>query len=406
MRKNSVFFKRSSDFLKEYKQDWWLILAMTLASILITVPIYVHRIYSSSVISDFPEHIQYAKLIFSQHYQLVPILNLAHPAYQLLLIAVYLLAFQKVGMFAIAVLIQVVVQIFTVLIIYFWFGRGQQNRNWLRAIWAISLTLVAPVMVFAFWDKLFYLGYIGLSTYHNPTIRLLQPVALLGFFCAMRIFTLKSNSWKVVLSSIFLVVFSALIKPNLLLCILPAIGLMVVIYLFRRKPIDWRLLLVGFFVPGILILLVQLWINYILPGNGNGSIVFSPLGVMSGYSGFLLPKFFLSILFPLAVLIFNFRRVVRDNTLMLAWVGFFAGVLQMYLLAESGNRFGNGNFIWGAQIMLFILFVASARFLWREKLAPEKLSKREKTVVLIIYAAHFLAGIAYYVSLMILAGFS
>jgi hypothetical protein len=309
-------------------------------------------------------------------------------------------------MFAIAVLIQVVVQIFTVLIIYFWFGRGQQNRNWLRAIWAISLTLVAPVMVFAFWDKLFYLGYIGLSTYHNPTIRLLQPVALLGFFCAMRIFTLKSNSWKVVLSSIFLVVFSALIKPNLLLCILPAIGLMVVIYLFRRKPIDWRLLLVGFFVPGILILLVQLWINYILPGNGNGSIVFSPLGVMSGYSGFLLPKFFLSILFPLAVLIFNFRRVVRDNTLMLAWVGFFAGVLQMYLLAESGNRFGNGNFIWGAQIMLFILFVASARFLWREKLAPEKLSKREKTVVLIIYAAHFLAGIAYYVSLMILAGFS
>ena len=56
-------------------------------------------------------------------------------------------------------------------------------------------------MVFVFWDKLFYLGYIGLATYHNPTIRLLQPVALLSFFCAVRVFTPLSNSWKVVLSS-------------------------------------------------------------------------------------------------------------------------------------------------------------------------------------------------------------
>ena len=127
---------------------------------------------------------------------------------------------------------------------------------------------------------------------------------------------------------------------------------------------------------------------------------------MSGYSGYLLPKFFLSILFPLAVLIFNFRRVVRDNTLMLAWVGFMASVPQMYLLAESGSRFTQGNFLWGAQIMSLILFVASARFLWREKLAPGKFPKREKTIVLIIYAAHFLAGIAYYVSLMIMAGYS
>ncbi len=406
MQTNSAFWKRLGNYFDRLKQGWRVILAMIFTSILITVPIYVHRIYSSSIISDFPEHIQFAKLILSQHYQQVPILNLAHPAYQLLLIAIYLLAFQKVGMFAIAVLIQVVVQIFTVLIIYCWFGRDKQNRNWLRAIWTVSLTLVAPVMVFAFWDKLFYLGYIGISTYHNPTIRLLQPVALLTYFCAMRIFASKSNSWKVVLSSIFLVVFSAAIKPNLLLCILPAIGLMVVIYLFRTKPVDWRLLLVGFFMPGILILLVQLWINYILPGNENGSIVFSPLGVMKGYSGFLLPKFFLSILFPLAVLIFNFRRIVRDNTLMLAWLGFIVGVLQMYLLAESGNRFGNGNFLWGAQIMLFILFVASARFLWRENLEIEKPPKWEKTVIMIIYTAHLLAGIAYYVSLMILAGFS
>jgi len=404
MRRNSGFIKRFGVFFERFKQDWRVILAMAGVTILITIPIYAHRIYSAD--SDFPSHIQYAKLILGRLYQQVPIHILAHPAYQLLLIAVYLLAFHKAGMFAIAVLVQVVVQILTVLIIYFWFGRDKQNRNWLRAIWAVSLILVAPVMVFVFWDKLFYLGYIGLATYHNPTIHLLQPVALLGFLCAVRVFTTQSNTWKVVLSSILLVILSALIKPNYLLCILPALGLMAVVRLIWKKPVDWRLLIAGFLVPGTLILLVQLLLTYYLPGNDTSSILFNPLGVMNGYSGYLLPKFFLSILFPLVVLIFNFRRVVRDKPLMLAWVGFLVSVPQMYLLAESGSRFIQGNFLWGAQIMSLILFVASARFIWREELVPKKSPGWEKTVILIIYAAHFLAGIAYYVSLMILTGYS
>jgi hypothetical protein len=403
MRTNSGLIKQLGDFFEWNKQDTWVVLVMAVATILITAPIYFHRIYAGA--SDFPSHIQYAKLILGRLYQQVPIHILAHPAYQLLLIVVYSLAFQKAGMYAIAVLVQVAVQTLTVLIIYRWFGRDRRNRNWLRAIWAVSLTLVAPLMVFVFWDKLFYLGYVGLATYHNPTIRLLQPVALLSFLCAVRVFTPSSNSWKVVLVSALLVIFSALIKPNYLVSLLPALGLMAAIRLVWKKPLDWRLLIVGFLLPGALILSVQLLLTYYLPGNDTSSILFSPLGVMSGYSGYLLPKFFLSILFPLAVLLFNFRRVVRDNTLMLAWLGFLASVPQMYLLAESGDRFIQGNFLWGAQIMALILFVASARFLWREQLVTEEFSLKGKIVALAIYAAHLLAGIAYYASLMVLAGY-
>ena len=403
MQTNSSILKRLRILWEQYKQDWWIILSMVLATILITLPVYVHRIYFA--ISDFPKHIQPAKLILDQQYQQVSAAFLSHPAYQLLLIGIHLLTFRKVGMYAGAVLIQVVVQILTVLIIYAWFGRSNGKRNWQRSIWAVSLTLVAPVMVFVFWDKLFYLGYIGLATYHNPTIHLLQPVALLSFLLAVRVLTSFCNSWKVVLFSALLIIFSALIKPNYLLCILPALGLMVVIRLLWNKPVDWRLLIAGFLAPGTLILLVQLFLTYYLPGNDASSIIFDPLAVMRGYSGYLLPKFFLSILFPMAVLIFNFRRVVRDNTLTLAWVGFLASVLQMYLLAESGSRFADGNFLWGAQIMSFILFVASARFLWRDRLTAGTFPKWKPAVADIVYAAHFLAGTAYYISLMILPGY-
>ena len=89
---------------------------MVLATILITLPVYVHRIYFA--ISDFPKHIQPAKLILDQQYQQVSAAFLSHPAYQLLLIGIHLLTFRKVGMYASAVFIQVVVQILTVLIIY------------------------------------------------------------------------------------------------------------------------------------------------------------------------------------------------------------------------------------------------------------------------------------------------
>jgi hypothetical protein len=244
-----------------------------------------------------------------------------------------------------------------------------------------------------------------LATYHNPTIHLLKPVALVSFLCAVRVFTHLRNSWKVVLSSAFLVILSALIKPNYLMCILPSMGLMVVIYLVWRKPIDWRLLIAGFFVPGILTLLVQLLITYYLPGNDNSSILFSPLGVMRGYSHYLLPKLILSMLFPLSVLIFNFKQVGRDSTLLLAWLGFLVSLVPTYFLAE-GERFGHGNFLWGSQVMLLILFVASARYLWREKIATGLFLTREKTIELTIYATHVFAGIAYYVSLMFLASFS
>lgn len=404
MRTNSGFLKQLGPIYERNKQEPWVILAMLVVSLLITVPVYAHRIYAG--VSDFPEYNSYAQLILGGHYQQLSAAVLAHPVYPLLLVVIYLLAFQKASLDAITVLILAVAQTSTVLIVYWWFGKGRQNGNWLRAIWAVSLTLVAPLMIFFLLDRHFYLGYIGLATYHNPTIRLLQPVALLSFVCAVRVFTPLPNSWKVVLSSALLVIFSALIKPNYLVCILPALGLMVVVRLVWKKPVDWRLLMVGFLAPGVLILSVQLLLTYYLPGNDPSSILFSPLGVMERYSAYLLPKFFLSILFPLAVLLFNFRRVLRDDTLMLAWTGFLASLPQMYLLAESGDRFMHGNFLWGAQIMAFILFVASARFLWRALITAEKFPGRAKLVALAIYAAHFLAGIAYYVSLMFLARIS
>ncbi len=380
------------------KNEYRVILAMILAAILIGIPVYAPIIYAPEH-NDFTEHIYFASLLADGQFRKVPGF-LSHPVYQLLLAGLYWMLFRQAGMRAIALLVQILVQILLVLLIYFWLGReDQQKWKWIRAALAVSLSLVAPVMALVFWDGLYYLGYIGAANYHNPTSHLLKPVALLSFTLLPPIFNASQKRGKTALLA-FLTILSALIKPNYLLCILPAAGAVAVVYLIKRKTVNWRPLVLGLLLPGTLILLAQYVIAYNIRASDEGGIVFSPLSVMSEYSGYLLPKLILSMLFPLAVLALNFRKAARDPALMLAWAGFLAGLAQTYLLAEGGGRFSHGNFGWGAEIMLFILFVVSVSFLWREWLAAGSWRRPANGVILAAYLAHVVAGIAYWIYAM------
>ncbi len=395
--KRHQFLQPLVDLLDLKKQNWRMILLMILVTILVSAPVYARQVRVLQ--NDYKLHIEFTNLLLNRQFQEEPAAVYAHPLYQLLLIGLYSLTLKKIGLFGLAFLVQIAIQVVTVVIIYYLLGKPpKQGWDWFRAVLAITLVLVAPVMLLAFWDRLFYLGYIGLEIFHNPTTPLLRPIALASFICAVPAFSASRSPWKLSLLSAFLIIASALIKPNYALCILPALGLMAVVLLVAKKPVDLRLLIFGFFVPGVLVLAIQWLVTYFLPGEAEGRIFFDFLGVMKGYSNYLLPKFLLSILFPLTVLVVNFRKLARDNGVLLAWAGFLVALVQMYCLAESGDRYTDGNFLWGAQIMLFILFVISVRFLWQEKIAPGLLSvKTRELIAYFAYALHLLAGIAYYV---------
>ncbi len=171
------------------KQGWLVVLLIVLATCLISYPVYSKRV-PIPIDSDFPVHIGYAQDMIDGHALELPPAVLSHPAYQIILIGIYYLALQKLDLYTLAVLLQVLVQIITVLILYFWMGNAVKGEHrWLRAGLAVALTLVAPVMLLVPWDRLYYLGYIGLANYHNPTIHLLKPVALVCFILALRGFS-------------------------------------------------------------------------------------------------------------------------------------------------------------------------------------------------------------------------
>ena len=82
---------------------------------------------------------------------------------------------------------------------------------------------------------------------------------------------------------------------------------------------------------------------------------------------------------------------------MIAWLGFFSGAAQMYLLAESGDRIFHANFLWGAQIMAFLLFCASVRWYFQKRLTHGIRTSVRSIPILLIYTLHLVFGIAYYV---------
>ena len=371
---------------------------MVFATGILCSPIYYHRI-AVPVDTDYGSHVLFTQNMLDGK-GLDP-LNLSHPVLQLILAAMHLASGRILGLYASLMILQVLVQIFTVLIIYFWIGQADRKYwDWVRAGVAISLTFVAPFMLLAFQDGSYYYGYIGLANYHNPTIHLLKPFALLSFMYASRATAGVRSNWGSIALAAFWMILCAWIKPNYTFAILPALILVIGIRMLQRARIDWKMMLFGFYLPGLISLFIQWLIAYFYGDPGEG-IIFAPFQVEGAYSHNLALKFILSALFPLIVLVIARRSLLKDSDLLVGWTGFIIGAAQFYLLAEGGERMLHGNFRWSGQIMLFLLFVVTARWLLKEKILPNKMRLSEKVICYSAYLAQLAGGVAYYIHCMI-----
>ncbi len=177
--------------------------------------------------------------------------------------------------------------------------------------------------------------------------------------------------------------------------LLPALGLMVLYWLFKRKPIDWKLLIFGLGLPALVVLSFQYILTYV-NGSPGAKIVFMPLAVARTLSSYIAIKFFLSILFPLVISCVLLKRALRDQEMILAWLGFAVGAAQYFLLAELPGL-AHANFVWGAQISLFVLFAVTARFLLKQNYQVKKLVNPRALLAYLVYLPHIIAGVSYYI---------
>lgn len=363
------------------------LILLCLLTTAIYLPLNYHMIFSHPH-NDFHDHIAFARSLtetgtMPEHIE-------AHPIWQICILAISKIS--SISLESSAVLLQVVIQIFLAALLFIWFQKKIRfNRPFYNVVLTISVLFVSQIMVLAIWDDLFYLGYIGINTYHNPTINFLKPFALLLFIYSVDILEGKSFTWWHILSCATVVFFSTLIKPNLIICVMPALAILL-LYRFRKKQFtDWKFTILGIYVPAVLVLTWQFLTTY---DSDQSGILFAPFRVMDAYSDFLVIKFLLSIWFPLILTAVYWRAVLKDMALRFAWLGLIFGAAYTYLLAEGGDRLLHGNWGWSGEIMMFLLFIVAVSFFFGNWKELEKTSTGWIALVL-GFIPHVVAGIVY-----------
>jgi hypothetical protein len=379
---------------------FYLLLAFLL--FIVFSPILYVQIYLHDA-NDFPDHLKFTNQWIYNRAE-IPLHILAHPLYQLSVIAVqkvvsiplkifHLKSIQLIHSSFITMLAAFLLQGMLIFaLIKTEFNRLQPRINLWSVLITLALMIVTPVTVLALKDQELYFGYLGITTYHNPTIILLKPFALASFWFAGNALVRSSTSWKQILLSALICLASVLTKPSFVICLLPALGLFLFARFLFTRQVNWKLAILGIFIPSVLVLIWQYALTY---GEDSSRVILMPFSTMSLFSQYLLPKFLLSILFPICVSIIYRKQVLQNRWMILAWLIFFFGALYTYFFAESGKRFVDINFGWSGDIAAYLLFIVSTAFFIRLKSINKQLSRAD-TALILLFGLHLIAGMVYY----------
>lgn len=370
--------------------SWSYFIILGLLVLLIFSPIFYVNSYIKADETDFQVHINLAKQL-KTGFAGLPAFILAHFGWQVLLILINNIT--RLSFETTSFVVMLVFESITFFVLLQWFSSVlvESNLSILkRVVIILGLMVASPITIFWFLDRRMYLGYIGITSYHNPTIILLKPFAILQFRYAYPLFgNRKSSLWQIGVGFVVSLI-ATFVKPSFAICILPALSIITLYYLIQKRPLDFRGLLFGLMIPMLGVLVWQFIITYI--NDESVGIAFIPFGVMRMYSNYLLPKLIVSILFPLSVSVLYIKRASLDIRMILGWLIFLFGAFFTYFFAETGQRFYDGNFGWSGEIALVVLFITSTLFY----LESPKVYRYSDIMLRTVWASHVLFGVAYY----------
>lgn len=242
---------------------------------------------------------------------------------------------------------------------------------WVAAV--LALMLLGPISILE--DNLRpgqANSFLFANTYHNPTVNMLKPLAILLFLVILNLMQTAQRRrliWLAVAAAIF-TVLSTLAKPNYTIAIVPAITLVIAYSFLRPLRIPRIGLVAAVIIPAAVVLIWQFTFLYgaghtSLVRGDNSSIIFAPFDYFVTINqvpfDWLLLDLVASILFPALIYIVYWRETRYNTALNLSWLVFLITLAQAYFFNESPDG-SHGNLTWGTQIGLFILFAVSVEY--------------------------------------------
>jgi hypothetical protein len=107
-----------------------------------------------------------------------------------------------------------------------------------------------------------------------------------------------------------------------------------------------------------------------------------------------------SIAFPLSYIVLFPKRILASFPLQFAWALFAFGLFIFIMIAETGLREYDANFIWQCYISNFLLFLVTVAD-WQSISGP----RTSVLVLKLFFSLHLLSGIAYLFKIFILKNY-
>lgn len=246
-------------------------------------------------------------------------------------------------------------------------------------------------------------GILTPNPYWNATYLAVRPFTVLCFFLSAKVlaeyethFCLKDGIALGV--SVFLATFT---KPSFTFVLAPVLTITVFRRLFAGKFRTWRntLALCGCFLPTAALLFYQFF-GVFMGTNSRGEE--TGIGLELGkawhvYSNNIPLSIVMALLFPLVVLVLNWKELKKDGAFRLAWQLMLVGFLTFLLLYEKGFRFDHMNFSWGYMHGLFFVFGVSILQVLKNIMKRESLVyKLFLAPELVTYGYHLVCGIVFF----------
>ena len=215
----------------------------------------------------------------------------------------------------------------------------------------IALT-IGPFFWVSYYSRI-YMGTGSPAVWHNVTLLMVKPFALLSVFFTVRYF--KEERKKLFVAALVVILISIFAKPNFIIVFLPAL----VVYVLLKRYFSKQQLL---FALTLVILSVTLLILQFLSLQENNSesgtsIIFDFLGVWSIYTPSVTVSILMALGLPFLISLFNYESVKENEYIKFTWLLVLFSTILFACFAESGKRYSDGNFSWSWMISLSLIYV-------------------------------------------------
>lgn len=253
-------------------------------------------------------------------------------------------------------------------------------------------------------EETIYLGRFVPSVFHNTTLILVMPFVMLLFFKQIEIikknFDVTYKDWSYLF---ILIVINTYCKPSYLFAFIP-VSLFFLMYSYKERPIWKTIKKMTVYILGVLLIIGSTFLVYKIQfgsfQNEKSSILISLFQHHRAYYPFWnFPiVLFLSFLFPIGFLWFNWRSIKNNIELKFSLLSLIFGMGMGFLISEVGPRKGHGNFLWQIIACYYLVLIVMVK-VCVEKFKSNKMSKLEKRTLSVLFGLHILSGINYIMSL-------